>query len=58
MGIEESDDFRQDIFGLQTALDVLDNCQTQADRRHVLGLILLVLERLEIQIQDELNQTK
>lgn len=55
MGIEENEDFRDDIMGLQTALGVLEKCQDGGDRQHVLELILLVLSRLQVQVEDELS---
>lgn len=56
MGIEKENDFREDILGLKTALDVLDNCGDKIQRQKILGLMLLMIERIEITIHNEVKK--
>lgn len=56
--IEHETDFREDILGLQSAVDVLDKCEDDDNeqRQKILGLMLLMIERIEIQLQEDLRQ--
>lgn len=47
--------FREDVAGLQATAKMLEECPDSNSREKVLGLMLLMLERLTIHVEDELQ---
>ena len=53
MAIENNIEFREDVFGLATALDALSTAKDVEQRKKILDLMQMMLRRIETQVGHE-----